>query len=136
MSRGQPRKFNSGKQLIAVFREFCDWIIDNDFVRVPNQTNFCKWLADNYTDCDRRTIYNALNKYFPTIKSDFEQAQSDVIAEGAMLGHYQSAMSIFALKNWCKWTDNANDMTDHDALGKLDSILAEIKEDAKNAVHD
>lgn len=22
-----------------------------------------------------------------------------------MLGHYQSAMSIFALKNWCKWTD-------------------------------
>lgn len=53
-----------------------------------------------------------------------------------MLGHYQSAMSIFALKNWCKWTDNANDMTDNDALGKLDSILAEIKEDAKNAVHD
>ena len=57
-------------------------------------------------------------------------------AEGAMLGHYQSAMSIFALKNWCKWTDNANDMTDNDALGKLDSILAEIKEDAKNTVHD
>lgn len=22
-----------------------------------------------------------------------------------MLGHYQPTMSIFALKNWCKWTD-------------------------------
>ena len=22
-----------------------------------------------------------------------------------MLGHYQNTMSIFALKNWCKWTD-------------------------------
>ena len=109
MPRGHPKKFNSGSKLIALFREFCDEIIDNGFARVPNQTNFCKWLSDNYCECDRKTIYNALNKYFPTIKSEFEQLQGDVIAEGGMLGKYQSTMSIFALKNWCKWSDKPAD---------------------------
>ena len=105
MPAGQPKKFSSGKQLIELFGSFCDEIIDNGFNRVPNQTNFCKWLEKHYSSVDRKTIYTSLNKYFPAIKKDFEQIQSDIIAEGGMLGHYQSAMSIFALKNWCKWTD-------------------------------
>ena len=105
MPAGQPKKFSNGKQLIELFRAFCDEIIDNNFNRVPNQTNFCKWLEKHYSSANRRTIYNSLNKYFPTIKKDFEQIQSDIIAEGSMLGHYQPTMSIFALKNWCKWTD-------------------------------
>lgn len=126
MTAGQPKKFRNGKQLIELFYEFCNEIIENDFNRVPNQTNFCKWLREHYNSCDRKTIYNALNKYFPNIKKEFEQIQSDVIAEGAMLGHYQSTMSIFALKNWCKWQDSPTDTDDTEAFEQLDKVLDEI----------
>ncbi len=129
MSAGQPKKFSNGKQLIELFRAFCNEIIDNDFNRVPNQTNFCKWLEKHYNSVDRRTIYNSLNKYFPTIKKDFEQIQGDVIAEGGMLGYYQQSMSIFALKNWCRWQDKI-EVNDTSALDKLDDILKEMNKNA------
>lgn len=105
MSAGQPKKFKSAKQLIELFRAFCDEIAREGYKRVPSQSGFCKWLSENYDYCDRKTIYNSLNKYFPTIKKDFEQAQSDILAEGGILGCYQPTMTIFALKNWCKWQD-------------------------------
>ncbi len=103
--RGQPKKFKSGEQLIALWKQFCKCIKDNEYMEVPTQTNFEQWLKIQYKPVTVRTIYNALNEYFPTIKKDFESVQADLIAEGAMLGKYQPTMSIFALKNWCKWTD-------------------------------
>lgn len=101
----KPTKFKSAKEFIELWQDFCDDIVKNEFNTIPSQTAFCRWLSCNYESTDRKTIYNSLNKIFPTIKKEFEQIQSDVIAEGAMLGHYQNTMSIFALKNWCKWTD-------------------------------
>lgn len=124
MAGGQPKKFKDGQELIDLFRAFCDELIDNEFNRVPNQTNFCRWLTEHYSSVDRKTIYNSLNKYFPSIKSEFEQIQSDVIAEGGMLGKYQPTMSIFALKNWCKWADKQEITTSTID----DSIRAEVNE--------
>lgn len=101
----KPNKFESGEQLISLWDDFCNEIIDNGFDKVPTQTAFCRWLADNYRETDRKTIYNSLNKIFPTIKKDFEKLQSDTIATGGMLGKYNPTMTIFALKNWCNWAD-------------------------------
>ena len=101
----KPNKFESGEQLISLWDDFCNEIIDNGFDKVPTQTAFCKWLADNYEETDRKTIYNSLNKIFPTIKKDFDKLQSDTIATGGMLGKYNPTMTIFALKNWCNWAD-------------------------------
>lgn len=103
--RGQPKKIKSGKQLIDLWTSFCEYIRDTEYTIAPTQTDFCRWLSKEFDSCDRRTIYNALNKYFPTIKGEFERIQADTITSGAMLGKYNSTMSIFALKNWCKWTD-------------------------------
>lgn len=105
MAGGRPKKFANAKQLIELWQQFTDEISDGGFERVPTQTEFCRWLKKRYAEVDRRTIYNALNKYFPTIKSEFEQIQADTIAAGAMLGAYNPTMAIFGLKNWCKWTD-------------------------------
>lgn len=101
----KPKKFSSGKQLIDLWIAFNDYIRDEGYCTVPTQTDFCRWLAKEYNKCDRRTIYNALNSYFPTIKKEFERIQSDTIVSGSMLNKYNSTMSIFALKNWCKWAD-------------------------------
>ncbi len=125
----KPTKFKSAKQLIELWQLFCEDIIAKDFKTIPSQTAFCRWLATHYENTDRKTIYNSLNKIFPDIKKEFEQIQSDVITEGGMLGHYQPAMSIFALKNWCRWQDKI-EVNDTSALDKLDDILKEIHKNA------
>lgn len=133
--RGQPKKFKSGEQLIDLWKQFCKHIKDNEYTEVPTQTNFEQWLNIQYKPVTVRTIYNALNEYFPTIKKDFESVQADLIAEGAMLGRYQPTMSIFALKNWCKWTDKQEvtqftvDDVKQDALSKS---LEEMAEDLES----
>lgn len=105
MSAGRPKAFNSASKLIELFRQFSDEIIENGFKDVPTQTSFSRWLKSHFRDVDRRTIYNALNKYFPEVKEEFDQIRADVLAQGALLGHYHSTMAIFGLKNWCHWTD-------------------------------
>lgn len=114
--RGQPKKFESGAELISLWNDFCDDIIDNGFIKVPTQTAFCRWLSKNYDAVDRRTIYNSLNKYFPDIKKDFEQLQSDTIMTGGMLGKYNATMSIFGLKNWCNWKDKTEVEQDNSSV--------------------
>lgn len=130
MSAGQPKKFSSGEELIKLWIEFCEEIIDCGFETVPTQTAFCRWLGETYSDVDRKTIYNSLNKYFPTIKGTYEQIQSDVVSTGAMLGKYQSTMSIFALKNWCGWGDNGRrtEQEKADAESKLDRLIKAIED--------
>ena len=105
-NRGQPKRFESAEQMIALWSDFCNEIVQNEFNTVPTQTAFCRWLKEKYADTDRKTIYNSLNKYFPSIKKDFEQLQSDVIMQGGMMGKYNPTMSIFGLKNWCGWSDS------------------------------
>lgn len=131
MSAGQPKKFKNGKDLIELWRQFCEEIADNNYNYAPTQTRFCKWLSDKYNDTDRKTIYNALNKYFPDIKSEFDEIRADTIAEGTMLGKYQPSMSIFALKNWCKWTDKQEISTntiDDKTRAEVEAMLNEPDE--------
>ena len=109
--KGLPKKFKNGQELIKLWTEFCDSIRENDYNAAPTQTAFCRWLAENYNSVDRKTIYSTLNDYFPNIKKDFDAIRADVITEGTMLGKYQPTMSIFALKNWCSWTDTPNETT-------------------------
>jgi hypothetical protein len=124
----KPKKFNSAAQIIDLWQKFCDEIIDNGFVTIPSQTSFCRWLANNYEKTDRKTIYNTLNKIFPTVKKDFEAIRADTISEGTMLGKYQPSMSIFALKNWCSWKDKIETDTSEDVLAKLDEVLEHLGE--------
>lgn len=125
----KPKKIKSGKQLIELWTEFCDSIRENNYSEAPTQTAFSRWLSKYFDAIDRRTIYNNLNKYFPEVKKDFESIRADTIAEGSMLGKYQPTMSIFALKNWCKWTDkqevttaNIDDQTRNEVNSLVESI--------------
>lgn len=127
--RGQPKKIKSGKQLIDLWTSFCEYIRDAEYTIAPTQTDFCRWLSKEFDSCDRRTIYNALNKYFPTIKGEFERIQADTITSGAMLGKYNSTMSIFALKNWCKWTDK-QEVTQETKLAVTDNFLDALSDSA------
>jgi hypothetical protein len=129
--RGQPKRFETGDELIALWCEFCNDIVANEFKTVPTQSAFCRWLAQKYTATDRRTIYNALNEYFPNIKKDFEQLQSDTIMQGGMLGKYNATMSIFGLKNWCGWSDSGSTNNKTDEPIVEDALTKALKEEAE-----
>jgi len=130
---GQPKTFESGEQLIELFEAFCEDIKANDYEELPTQTAFTRYLREHFKTTDRRTIYNALNKYFPNIKKEFEQLQSDIMAQGAAKGKYREAITIFALKNWCKWTDKqeieAKNVNINDDVSGLsdDELVAELE---------
>ena len=48
--------------------------------------------------------------------------QSDLITQGAMLNKYQPTMSIFVLKNWCKWADKPSEETENSNKEIAESI--------------
>ena len=129
--RTKPPKFESGQQLIDLWSDFCEEIAESEYRKVPTQTEFCRWLSVRFEETDRKTIYNYLNKYFPTIKATFESIQSDTIASGAMLGKYNSTMSIFGLKNWCGWGDGGK-VADYGTEQQEDDPLTKaLKEEAE-----
>lgn len=130
-SRGQPKRFESEEQLVALWSDFCDEIVTDEFETVPTQSAFCRWLSANYKDTDRKTIYNSLNKYFPKIKKEFEQIQSDVIMQGGMKGKYNPTMSIFGLKNWCGWSDSGRIGTTYDGGKTEDALSRALREEAE-----
>jgi hypothetical protein len=128
----KPNKFESGEHLIELWRQFCNSIVDNEFNTVPTQTAFCRWLEKEYEKTDRKTIYNSLNKIFPSIKKDFEQLQSDVIMQGGMMGKYNPTMSIFGLKNWCGWSDSGRVTTGrYDEEKAEDALSKALREEAE-----
>ena len=130
--RGQPKRFESAEQMIALWSDFCNEIVLNEFNTVPTQTAFCRWLSVNYQDTDRRTIYNSLNKYFPALKKEFEQIQSDVIMQGGMMGKYNPTMSIFGLKDWCGWSDSGSVATGrYDEEKSEDALSKALREEAE-----
>lgn len=130
--RGQPKRFESAEQMIALWSDFCNEIVQNQFNSVPTQSAFCRWLSQNYEDTDRKTIYNSLNKYFPSIKKEFEQLQSDVIMQGGMMGKYNPTMSIFGLKNWCGWSDSGRVTTGrYDEEKHEDALSKALREEAE-----
>lgn len=128
----KPNKFESGEHLIELWRQFCNSIVANEFNTVPTQTAFCRWLEKEYEKTDRKTIYNSLNKIFPSIKKDFEQLQSDVIMQGGMKGKYNPTMSIFGLKNWCGWSDSGRVVTGrYDDEKAEDALSKALREEAE-----
>ena len=130
--RGQPKRFESAEQMIALWSDFCNEIVQNEFNTVPTQTAFCRWLSVNYQDTDRRTIYNSLNKYFPALKKEFEQIQSDVIMQGGMMGKYNPTMSIFGLKKWRGWSDSGRVVTGrYDEEKAEDALSKALREEAE-----
>ena len=131
-NRGQPKRFESADKMIALWSDFCNEIVQNEFNSVPTQSAFCRWLSQHYEDTDRKTIYNSLNKYFPSIKKEFEQLQSDVIMQGGMMGKYNPTMSIFGLKNWCGWSDSGRVTTGrYDEEKAEDALSKALREEAE-----
>lgn len=104
--RGQPRVFRSGAHLFESIAAFCDDIIEQGYTVLPSKTEFCRWYAGRYKrKINRRTVWMAMDVYYPDVKAAVNELISDVLAQGAALGFWNSTITIFVLKNWCHWSD-------------------------------
>ena len=127
---GRPTTFKSGDDVLNLFTEFCEDIHRTDkSIYIPSKTDFCLWLKNEKSiDCDRRTLYNTLNKYFPDIKKEFDAVRADTLVNGGMRGKYQPTMTIFALKNWCGWADKSEEKEDDGVTVVLSGDAKELAE--------
>jgi hypothetical protein len=86
--------------------EFCEAIVEHGYNKLPSRSNFCRWYADQCKQSiSTRTVWLSMTQYYPGIKDDAMELISDVLVQGAALGKWNSTMVIFALKNWCHWSD-------------------------------
>ena len=89
---------------------------------------FYRYMHDK-TGCSYRTIRRCFDEYWTDIKKDFEEIRADLLVRGAAKGKYNPTIVIFALKNWCKWTDkqevttaNIDDQTRNEVNSLVESI--------------
>lgn len=129
-TRGHPKSFKNGEELLDLWAEFCEEIADGEFKTIPSKTAFCRWIRSKDKTLDRKTVYNSLNKYFPDCKKGFEEIQADTIMQGGMSGKYQPTMSIFGLKNWCGWGDSGR-YTVNIQEAEDDPLTRALKEEAE-----
>lgn len=130
--RGQPRVFRSGAHLFESIAAFCDDIIEQGYTVLPSKTEFCRWYAGRYKrKINRRTVWMAMDVYYPDVKAAVNELISDVLAQGAALGFWNSTITIFVLKNWCHWSDKQEDRPSDDLDIKLRTIDELIREEAE-----
>ncbi len=125
---GHPRIFKTPDEFMEAFSDFIEDIQQNDFYALPTKTSFSKWVVETgrVKKCTRWTVIKCLNEYYNVTKKDHREMLADMLAEGAAMGKYQQTMCIFALKNWCAWSDRP--IEEDDSAQKLDAILTAIKE--------
>ena len=130
--RGQPRGCRSGAHLFESIAAFCDDIIEQGYTVLPSKTEFCRWYAGRYKrKINRRTVWMAMDVYYPDVKTAVNELISDVLAQGAALGFWNSTITIFVLKNWCHWSDKQEDRPSDDLDVKLRTIDELIREEAE-----
>ena len=104
---GQPKKFKKQEFEDLVF-EYFDTIYSmqkEDEAEIPTFYGFFQYVS-KVRPCSFHTVRRCFDEYWADIKKDFDQIRTDLLVRGGALGKYSTAMTIFALKNWCKWKDN------------------------------
>lgn len=114
----RPRVIESPDEVIFAFECYLNWIRKQNFVKgfvrpdgtdgvmpiIPNQSNFAKWLG-----LPAYIISRAMMEANAETKDIYKRRLADCLSEGAMVGAYNTASTIFTLKNMCDWADKYED---------------------------
>jgi len=114
---GAVRILEGGEEVIFAFECYTNWIRKNNFVRgfirpdgeagvmpiIPNQTNFARWMG-----LSKQTISKVMVQDVEA-QHQYKTLLADCLSEGAMVGAYNTASTIFTLKNMCDWADKYED---------------------------
>ena len=104
--RGQPKTFTKQEFKDFVF-EYMEFIYDkqeNSVKDTPTFYGFYRFVREK-KECSYHTIRRCFDEYWADIKKEFEDIRADLLSRGASIGIYNTTLTLFALKNWCKWAD-------------------------------
>lgn len=90
----------SEEEFIRLYEEFTDKIVDDGYLIMPSKANFANFIGTTKSD----VIY--WYKQHTHAQDVINQMTADVVIEGMANRKYQTSAGSFALKNWCKWSDN------------------------------
>lgn len=121
--RGHPKAFTEKEFKDYVF-EYMNLIYDkqdNGEKDTPTFFGFYRFVREK-KDCSYHTIRRCFDEYWADIKKEFEDIRADLLSRGASIGIYNPIMTIFALKNWCKWADKPSEETENSNKEIAESI--------------
>ena len=121
--RGHPKAFTEKEFKDYVF-EYMNLIYDkqdNGEKDTPTFFGFYRFVREK-KDCSYHTIRRCFDEYWADIKKEFEDIRADLLSRGASIGIYNPTMTIFALKNWCKWADKPSEETENSNKEIAESI--------------
>jgi hypothetical protein len=107
--KGQPRKFDSGLELVSKLKEYVTYCEDKG--RLPNIAGFAVYCNMNVD-----TFY-AQKEYY----SDAYKVCQAILEDGVINGKANDTMKIFYMKNKFNYKDkieNLNDETDYESYLK------------------
>ena len=94
----------------------------------PTFFGFYRYVS-KITECSYNTVRRSFDQYWADIKKEFEEMRADLLVRGTAMGKYNSTIAIFALKNWCKWTDK-QEVTQETKLAVSDNFLDALSDSA------
>lgn len=114
---GHQKHIRNSGEIIFAFECYTNWIRKKNFVRgftrpdgeegvmpiIPNQTNFARWLGLSKQRISEVMVKDAEAQH------QYKTLLADCLSEGAMVGAYNTASTIFTLKNMCDWADKYED---------------------------
>ncbi|MBP5434062.1 hypothetical protein [Ruminococcus sp.] len=130
--RGQPKKFTKEQfknYVITYFERLYDGQNDKDAVSEPPTFFGFYRYVNEITNCSYHTIRRCYDEYWADIKKEFEELRADLLIRGSSMGRYNATTAIFALKNWCKWTDR-QEVTQEANLTVTDNFLEALNNTA------
>ncbi len=113
----EDKTFHNADEIVFALECYTQWIRSQNFAKeferpdetidlmpiVPNQSNLAQWLGISSFSISHYM------KDDPEAQSRYKHILADCLSEGAMVGVYQPASTIFSLKNLCDWADKYED---------------------------
>lgn len=130
-----PALFETSDEIVGVFEQYLEEI-KGDRTTIPSYMNFAAWLGN----ISPSSIYKFFKNH-PDARDETDELMADALVEGAILGIYRDAPTIFALKNRCGWTDKKENISRHEvsdiaapdeARENIKKIMKSLGYDAKN----
>lgn len=111
-------------EVLFAFECYLRWVRKQNFVKgftrpdgedgvmpiIPNQTNFATWLG-----VSQSYISKIMQEGDQDARNRYKRLLADCLSEGAMVGAYNTASTIFTLKNMCDWADKYEDRSSNKA---------------------
>lgn len=98
--KGNPRTFAAGDEVVDAQLDYLEYVRATGYREYPTKNGMAEFLH-----IDPKTIWLSIERYYPSIKRQWQENIEQTLINGVNAGVYNVTMTKFILANWCGWTD-------------------------------